>query len=80
MEELTHYNNHTEAYIVGCKIIGDPAKTLQQRFDLIARITALDGCIEQGIYEYRYTQYQALKELAKIHLTADQFERFYHAT
>lgn len=74
---LTDANNHNEAYIKGCELIG--ATALKEKFILVRNLCELEGCLPYGLSEYRYGLYKEMKAIAKNVLTEDEYAEFYGA-
>ena len=77
MAALTRVNHHTEAYILGAKILGLP--TLVTKLEHVKCLQDLEGHLPKGLSDYRQTLYDGLIEQARAQLSAEDFAAFYGA-
>ncbi|WP_257281054.1 hypothetical protein [Endozoicomonas sp. ISHI1] len=80
MCDLTDSNDHTGCYIVGCKILGEPARNLLKKFEHIKALQELDGHLDSSLYDYRQKTYKDMMKVACENLDANKYEEFYGAT
>ncbi len=79
ISDLTYYNNHIEAKILGCRLIGKPADKIRKRFEAIKTLMEMDGHLDHYLHEYQFKWSQNLYVIASIHLTAEQYDQFHSA-
>jgi len=72
---LKDKNHHTEAYLLGAKMMG--YTELAKKFDLINQLVKLEG--HNPIRTYEYELYQALLASAKTELSPKEYLQFYSA-
>lgn len=75
IKKLTDANRHNEALALKAKVIG--ATSLQKRFDLLEKLTSLEGGIPKELREYRDYLSDELKRFAKQELSNEDFELFW---
>lgn len=75
IQELTDYNDHTQAYIEGSKLIGN--EKLAKKFELFSQIRDLDGGLDSSSSVFQNALYNQMMDHAQTVLDDDQFTQFY---
>lgn len=77
IKEMTNRNLHSEANILGSKMLG--AKVLEKKFKLVLELHKLEGHMPKPLGEYNYFLYQQMMEYAERVLTPEEFDQFHQA-
>ena len=76
--DLTHDNDHTNAYATIANFFG--FKALTKLFELIMEIQEVEGSLPSEISKYRYELYQLLMTSVKREAGKDVYERIHNVT
>jgi len=75
--KMTDQNQHMEARLAGCKLLGlAPKSTMVRRFELIDELTTLDQGMDGNLSKYAYNAYKELIAYAEGKLSPEQFDLF----
>jgi len=77
IRKMTKRNDHNNAYIEGCKMIG--ARQLGKKFELVEGLNRLEGHLPHQLSEYRYSLYQDMMKAAERSLSPDEYKEFYRS-
>ncbi len=75
IRKMTDRNDHTKAYIEGCKMIG--ARQLGKKFELLEQLQKLEGHLPGPLSQYRYSLYQDMMKEAERSLDPEEYKEFY---
>ena len=75
--ELTQYNSHSEAYLLGAKLLG--SEILVKKFELFIQIWNLESGMDKGTADFQYYLYEQLLSYARTKLNNTQYDLFYGA-
>lgn len=77
IQELTEYNDHTSAYILGAKLVG--ANVLTEKLKLFKKMRDLSGYLDDAMSKFQYALYKELIALASDQLSEKQYNEFYNS-
>lgn len=77
ISKMTDQNQHIEARLAGCKLLGlAPKSTMVRRFELIDELATLDRGMDGNLSKYAYNAYRELIAYAQEKLPPEQFDLF----
>jgi hypothetical protein len=77
ISKMTDQNQHIEARLAGCKLLGlAPKSIMVRRFELIDELTNLDRGMDGNLSKYAYNAYKELIAYAQENLSPEQFDLF----
>jgi len=75
LKELTNRNHHSEAAVLGAKLLG--ARALEKKLGLVRQLHELEGSMPMALGQYRNLLFDALMEHAKRNLSEEDYKAFY---